>query len=67
MNRKRVYETSVDLHAPLPPLKPYKRCQCGKCAECRDNEKWDRVFREKFEVKQQDVRGVYQSAMNDLG
>jgi hypothetical protein len=36
--------------APLPPLRPYQRCKCGSCRECKDNERWDRVFA-KFEVK----------------
>ena len=24
-------------------------CRCGKCATCRDNAKWNRIFAEKFE------------------
>ena len=25
-----------------------KRCQCGQCAACRDNARWERIFQEKF-------------------
>ncbi len=25
------------------------RCECGTCSACRDNAKWERIFREKFE------------------
>jgi hypothetical protein len=55
---------SGDLTA-LPPLEPYKRCTCGACRECRDNERWDRVFA-KFEVKETEVRGLYGCALVDL-
>jgi len=44
------------LMAPLPPLAPYKRCKCGSCRECQDNQKWDRVFA-KFEVKEDTWKG----------
>ncbi len=23
-------------------------CQCGRCAECRENARWERIFAEKF-------------------
>ena len=49
----------------LPPLAPYVRCKCGRCRACIDNAKWDRVFA-KFETKEPDQRGVYQSAINDM-
>jgi hypothetical protein len=49
----------------LPPLKPYRRCTCGSCTECRTNEKWDRIFA-KFEKKEWEVRGMFQCALNDL-
>jgi len=53
-------------HAPvLPALTPYQRCMCGECNTCRDNAKWDRIFA-KFEIKDRDVRGVFQSTLNDL-
>ena len=47
-------------------LAAYKRCQCGMCRECHDNEKWDRIF-SKFEVKVYwDERGVFQSTLGGL-
>jgi len=49
---------------PLPPLVPYKRCKCGTCRDCKENEKWDRVFA-KFETKNEE-RGFYQCALNDF-
>lgn len=24
------------------------RCQCGQCAPCRENARWERIFQEKF-------------------
>jgi hypothetical protein len=51
--------------AALPALAPYERCKCGKCRECHDNEKWDRVFA-KFEVKETEMRGLYGCALVDL-
>ena len=54
-------------NAPLPPLEPYQRCRCGTCRTCLDNAKWDRIFA-KFEVKDDgEVRGLFQSPLNDLG
>ncbi len=50
---------------PLPRLVAYQRCTCGNCRECIDNAKWDYVFA-KFEAKEPDVRGVFQSALKDL-
>jgi len=44
---------------------PYQSCTCGKCRQCFDNARWDRIFA-KFEVKESDVRGVYRSALADL-
>jgi hypothetical protein len=26
-------------------------CKCGKCAQCIENERWERIFAEKFEDK----------------
>ena len=49
----------------LPQLAPYQRCTCGSCRACRDNAKWDRIFA-KFEVKEQEVRGMYRCALADL-
>ena len=50
---------------PLPQLIPYQRCTCGSCRGCRDNAKWDRIFA-KFEVKEQEVRGMYRCALEDF-
>ena len=52
------------LVAPLPPLAPYRRCKCGSCNVCKDNEKWDSVFA-KFEVKEDDwkTKGFYRSTL----
>lgn len=25
-----------------------RRCQCGRCRECLDNARWERIFAEKF-------------------
>jgi hypothetical protein len=27
---------------------PRARCRCGKCRECKDNARWEQIFREKF-------------------
>jgi hypothetical protein len=50
---------------PVPQLVPYHRCTCGSCRECLDNAKWDHVFA-KFEVKEREVCGVFQSSLADL-
>jgi hypothetical protein len=32
-----------------PPRKDRKvRCRCGKCQQCADNARWERIFQEKF-------------------
>jgi len=31
-----------------PVAKPRRRCDCGACARCLDNAKWERIFNEKF-------------------
>jgi hypothetical protein len=25
------------------------RCKCGRCSQCLDNARWERIFTEKFE------------------
>ncbi len=47
------------------PLAPYRRCTCGTCPRCLDNEKWDRIFR-KFEVAEYDIKGVFGSPLRDI-
>ena len=55
-----------EVNAPLPPLHPFVRCVCGRCRECRDNEKWDRVFA-KFEVKNyREESGLFRSPLADF-
>lgn len=45
-------------------LAPYRRCRCGLCRECLDNQKWDERFA-KFEVKVWwDERGVFKSTLS---
>jgi hypothetical protein len=60
--RRRISDTAESISRPLAP---YQRCTCGVCRECRDNAKWDRIFK-KFEAKQTEVRGLFQCALNDL-
>lgn len=62
-NRTFSYSQAI---CPLPPLVPYARCKCGRCRTCKENERWDRVFA-KFELKKPDERGMFQSALRDLG
>ena len=54
----------AEVQAPLPRLSPYQRCRCGKCRECRDNERWDKVFA-KFEAKEDrwETKGMFQSTL----
>ena len=41
---------------PAPDLPTYtpqahriaRRCLCGACPACKDNQRWERIFREKF-------------------
>ncbi len=54
-----------DVPTALPRVEPYRRCTCGSCPTCRDNEKWDRIFA-KFESKEREVRGMFQCPLNDL-
>jgi hypothetical protein len=57
---------TVPVNTPLRPLQPYTRCPCGSCPECRSNAKWDRIFA-KFETRDYDeIRGIFQSPLNDL-
>jgi hypothetical protein len=66
MNRKSEHRRTpgLQLVAPLPPLAPFQRCTCGSCNECRDNQKWDRVFA-KFEVPEDNwkTKGFFQSTL----
>ncbi len=57
-------ESKPLVNAPLPALTPYQRCKCGSCRECRDNEKWDRVWA-KFQTSedQWETKGYFQSTL----
>jgi hypothetical protein len=62
---QRIFDGASE-NALLPPLEPYRRCSCGICRACRDNEKWDRVFA-KFETKDYgDIQGWFRSPLSDL-
>jgi hypothetical protein len=68
MRRKQPFRnllTDSTRISPLRPLKPYTRCACGICPECKSNAHWDRVFA-KFEVNEQGSRGVSRSPLADL-
>ena len=30
------------------PVSKSRRCHCGSCVTCRENARWERIFREKF-------------------
>ncbi len=47
------------------PLEVYQRCHCGRCRECLDNARWDRIFA-RFESTEREERGMFQCALNDL-
>jgi len=34
------------------------RCQCGRCRQCLDNARWERIFAEKFADPNYYTRGV---------
>jgi len=59
-----MHSTGLPLGAPLPPLEPYRRCRCGICKTCKDNEKWDRIFA-KFELSpdEWETKGFFQSTL----
>jgi hypothetical protein len=46
-----------------------KRCQCGQCAACRDNARWERIFQEKFaDPNYYSLRPLWQrSTLHGLG
>ena len=50
----------------FPPLRPLPRCRCGRCAECLDNERWDRIFARFAAPHSGDVRGMFQSTLSGL-
>jgi hypothetical protein len=40
--------TQAEPRANSRPLISRAHCKCGKCVQCVDNAKWDRMFNEKF-------------------
>lgn len=30
------------------PIQKSRRCRCGNCGPCKDNQRWERIFAEKF-------------------
>jgi hypothetical protein len=50
----------------FPRLHPFPRCRCGQCRDCKENERWDRIFA-RFEVKKYwEDRGLLQSTLRGL-
>jgi len=50
----------------FPRVEPYRRCSCGGCRECVENERWDRIFA-RLEVKKYwEERGMFQSTLRGL-
>ena len=56
---------SPETNVPTVPLLPHHRCVCGQCRECRENAKWDRIFK-KFESTVREERGMFQCSLNDI-
>ena len=58
----------------LPPCEPpahhvrQRRCRCGECAVCQENERWERIFQSKFADPDYYVRRVvrHDSPLNSL-
>jgi hypothetical protein len=45
---------------------PLPRCHCGQCSDCRENDRWERIFA-RLEVKQYgEERGLFQSTLRGL-
>lgn len=34
--------------APRAPKRRSRRCACGRCSFCLENQRWERIFQEKF-------------------
>ena len=45
--RRRVRE-GAKLHDARRRVRSAMQCACGSCHTCRENEKWNRIFQEKF-------------------
>jgi hypothetical protein len=44
-------------------LAPYKRCHCGLCRECIDNQKWDERFQKFIAKDYPDQKGWFGSSL----
>ncbi len=42
--RRRRVAAEVD----TAPVSRSRRCECGRCASCRENLRWERIFESKF-------------------
>ena len=53
-----------------PPVHNLKqrRCKCGTCAACKENERWERIFQSKFADPDYYVRRVirHESPLNSI-
>lgn len=48
-SRARMPVVSVETVYQAPATKStVRRCQCGACAQCRENARWERIFETKF-------------------
>lgn len=45
-----------------------RRCKCGTCAACKENQRWERIFQSKFADPDYYVRRVirHESPLNSL-
>jgi len=49
MNLTRSLVMNLASNPPRIPRRALpRRCQCGHCATCVDNARWERIFQEKF-------------------
>ena len=62
----RMFRTEPIANLPLPPLQPYVRCTCGACRDCKDNEKWDRVFAKFAVANYGEERSMFRSPLANL-
>ncbi len=46
--RCRRGQEQAELPSVRGPAGRKRNCHCGRCAECVDNARWDRIFNEKF-------------------
>lgn len=46
--RRAPAKARAGVRVPLASKAPRPTCVCGRCAECEENARWDRVFKAKF-------------------